>query len=149
MLKVKKAESGQAIVLIAILMIGLIAMLGLVIDAGGMFVLKRDTQNAVDAAALAAAYALCTNTADPVQSATEAAMRLVEANGFSRTTATITSPITHREVESPENYVRVSITAEKPAYFIQIVYRNPLLVTSSAVGVCNRDQNPPSIALAE
>ncbi len=50
-------QSGQAIVLIAVLLTALIGALGLAIDGGGMYLLYRDAQNAVDAAALTSAYA--------------------------------------------------------------------------------------------
>ena len=46
-------ETGQSMVLIALLMVGLIAMLGLVIDGGNAYVQRRRMQNAADAAALA------------------------------------------------------------------------------------------------
>src|ERR1700675_3339426 len=48
------AESGQAIVLVGILIMVLFAMLGLAIDSGRAYVDRRDQQSAVDAAALAA-----------------------------------------------------------------------------------------------
>jgi len=50
----RKLQEGQAIVLIALLMLVLFAMLGLAIDSGRAYVDKRDLQTAVDAAALAA-----------------------------------------------------------------------------------------------
>jgi len=57
----KRAESGQAIVLMALVMVALLGMLGLAIDGGGLYFLWRDAQNATDAAVLAASYARCTN----------------------------------------------------------------------------------------
>src|SRR6266849_5625437 len=50
----RKLQEGQAIVLIALLILVLFAMLGLAIDSGRAYVDKRDLQTAVDAAALAA-----------------------------------------------------------------------------------------------
>src|SRR5258708_16419228 len=47
-------QSGQAIVLIALLMLVLMGMLGLAIDSGRAYVDRRNLQAAVDAAALAA-----------------------------------------------------------------------------------------------
>src|SRR5713101_2918466 len=47
-------QEGQAIVLIALLMLVLFAMLGLAIDSGRAYVDRRDLQAAVDAGALAA-----------------------------------------------------------------------------------------------
>jgi Flp pilus assembly protein TadG len=48
-------QSGQIIVLVAILMIGLVAVVGLVTDGGLVFSQRRDLQNVADAAALAGA----------------------------------------------------------------------------------------------
>jgi hypothetical protein len=50
----RKAQEGQAIVLIALLILVLFGMLGLAIDSGRSYVDRRDQQTAVDAAALAA-----------------------------------------------------------------------------------------------
>ena len=49
----RKAQEGQAIVLIALLILVLFGMLGLAIDSGRSYVDRRDQQAAVDAAALA------------------------------------------------------------------------------------------------
>lgn len=48
-------ERGQAIVLVALFMIGLVAVVGLVADGGVVFAQRRDLQNVADAAAVAAA----------------------------------------------------------------------------------------------
>ena len=50
----RKLQEGQAIVLIALLMLVLFAMLGLAIDSGRAYVDRRDLQAAVDASALSA-----------------------------------------------------------------------------------------------
>src|SRR5437868_13468342 len=53
--KIRRAsQSGQAIVLIGLLILILFGMLGLAIDSGRAYVDRRDQQAAVDAAALAA-----------------------------------------------------------------------------------------------
>src|SRR3989449_11715155 len=50
----RRLQEGQAIVLIALLLLVLFAMLGLAIDSGRAYVDRRDQQAAVDAAALSA-----------------------------------------------------------------------------------------------
>ncbi len=141
--RLEQAQSGQAIILMALAMIALIGMLGLSIDGGGMFFLQRDAQNATDAAVLAATYALC---AGGNQAAVEnAGYEAAAANGFRNEgdrSVSVSNPPLHGEksVDSgaPDrfNYVEVSITANKPAYFIQVVYQGPLQVTTHAVGSC-------------
>ncbi len=54
-------EAGQAIVLVALMMTGLVAVVGLVTDGGLVFSQRRDLQNAADAAALAGAMQIDEN----------------------------------------------------------------------------------------
>ena len=66
----RRLQEGQAIVLVALLILVLFAMLGLAIDSGRAYVDRRDQQAAVDAAALAAGdwyenYGDATGTAMP------------------------------------------------------------------------------------
>ncbi len=62
--KVVRSESGQSIVLIAIVMIGLLALVGLALDGGRLFVQRRETQNAADTSALAGAQTLAQQQLD-------------------------------------------------------------------------------------
>ena len=50
-----RAERGQALIVIAMAMIGLLAFVGLTIDSGILFIAEGHLRRAVDAAALAAA----------------------------------------------------------------------------------------------
>ena len=49
----RKSESGQAIVILAIVLVVLLAFAALAIDAGNAYTAKREAQNAVDAAVMA------------------------------------------------------------------------------------------------
>jgi Flp pilus assembly protein TadG len=53
--RLQSDERGQVMVFVAILMMGLISVVGLVTDGGIVFSQRRDLQNAADAAALAGA----------------------------------------------------------------------------------------------
>jgi Flp pilus assembly protein TadG len=53
-LRLRRAQGGQAIVLIALMMLVLLGMVGLAVDGGRAYVDRREIQDAVDAAALAA-----------------------------------------------------------------------------------------------
>lgn len=59
-------EKGQSLVLLALLVVGLLAILALALDGGNLYFRQRATQNAADAGALAGARALCL-TKDPGQ----------------------------------------------------------------------------------
>ena len=139
-MRIGQAQSGQAIVLMALAMVGLIGMLGLAIDGGGMFFLQRDAQNATDAAVLAATYALCAG--GDQTSVENAGYEAAAANGFRNEgdrTVTVSNPPLHGEkADAPDanNYVEVNITANKPPYFIQVVYQGALQITTRAIGSC-------------
>jgi len=51
-------EPGQSIVVIALMLVGIVAMLGLVLDGGNAYFQRRRTQNAADSAAFGGAIAL-------------------------------------------------------------------------------------------
>lgn len=132
-------QSGQAILVIALVMVGLIGALGLAVDGGGVAFLYRDAQNAADAAALAAAYARCTGG-----DVAAAARATAQDNGFSNTGVTdwvtVQSPVASVPNGSADmnvnNYVSVSVRATKQAYFIQILYPQGLETTATAVAHC-------------
>lgn len=143
----RKQESGQAIILIAVATIALSAVLGMTIDGGGLFFLHRDSQNAVDAALVASLYAMCTgdrSDADYNQRIINAGVAAARVNGFedgvNGTTVTI-DPTYIPEGMTDEYYVRVSIMATKPSYFIQLVYQEPLTVFTSGAGYCQPTRN--------
>lgn len=52
------SEHGQSAVLIALLMVGVVAFVGLAVDGGEAYIARRDAQNASDAGAFAGARAL-------------------------------------------------------------------------------------------
>jgi hypothetical protein len=67
MTELRRSERGQALILMAFVFIGLLAMVGLAIDGGSVFLDRRRMQNAADAAALAGtrelAKAMCDDEA--------------------------------------------------------------------------------------
>lgn len=142
-----RAQRGQAIVLIALMLVALIGMLGMAVDGGGLFFLYRATQNASDAAVVSATYALCTNAnEDDIRAAGLAAAR---ANGFTNdgvnNTVTVNYPPTSGRSSGDTDFVEVLISANKPPYFIQVVYQGPLTVTSRAVGYCESAFDPSTV----
>lgn len=130
-------ESGQALILIAALMIGMIAMVGLAVDGGGVYYLNRDLQNAVDAAVIAATYAKCTGG-----DITFAATQAIADNGFTpggpdNVIITVNNPPATGPGAGNDEYVEVITQADKPSYFIQVVRGNaPLTVSARGVGHC-------------
>src|SRR5881227_1139792 len=74
------SQNGQAIVLVALLILVLFGMLGLSVDSGRAYVDRRDQQTAVDAAALAAGdwYENYPNYTDLVNKVIPASVTLYE-----------------------------------------------------------------------
>jgi hypothetical protein len=141
-------SSGQAIILVAVSMIALLAIVGLAIDGGRLLLLKRDSQNANDAAVLAATFALCTGGTE--SQILNAGLTSASANGFTNgeenTTVTIDpDPAGLDEDICSECTVEVVITREIDPYFIQLVYQGQLEVTTRAVGSCIPNSVPIEI----
>ncbi len=115
-----EGERGQAIVLIAAVLLGMLMSVGLAIDAGELYVARRTAQEAADAGAYAGAVVLYEGGA--YSDATTAATNDVTRNGYSqggdggRQTVTVVEPSA-----SPYNttqYVRVDITVQVPTSLV-------------------------------
>ncbi len=114
-------ESGQIIVLVALLLVGLVAMLGLVLDGGGMYMQRRRMQNAADAGAIAGAVVMAEG-ADNAQA---------EAKATEYTMA-------HNQAEACEVTIdgaRIAVVAKVgyPTTFARIVGLDHVTVTARAV----------------
>jgi Putative Flp pilus-assembly TadE/G-like len=138
-------QSGQVIILVAISMIALLGMAGLAIDGGRLLFLRRDAQNANDAAVLSSVFALCTGgTEAQVIAAGEAT---ASANGFTDNVEQTIVVVDPDPAGLPsdacaECSVAVTITRDIQPYFIQLVYSGQLEVTTYAVGTCTPDSVP-------
>lgn len=140
----KSPESGQAIVLIAFIMVGLLAILGLSVDGGGILFLYRDARNATDASTLAAAYARCTD-GDLVEAGLNTASRNGFNNDGTQNIVTVTNPPASGTGAGDSDYINVQIQAFKPSYFIHLVYPNPLWITTDATGFCREAFDSSSV----
>jgi uncharacterized membrane protein len=58
----QNSESGQFLVMLAVMLLALLAMLALVLDGGTLYLRRREAQNAADAGALAGARAVPTKS---------------------------------------------------------------------------------------
>jgi hypothetical protein len=146
-----EAQPGQAIVIIALVMVVLLGFTALAIDGGGLYFLRRDAQNAADAAALAALLEICNpDNIDPPPTPTDpdppptaisegdsAAKETAEDNGFKNgiNGTIVVANFFPASSQTPTD-VAVTITAEKPARLVQVVYKGPLEVTVTAQGHC-------------
>jgi Flp pilus assembly protein TadG len=135
-----RSEQGQSIVLIAVVMVGLLALAGLAIDGGNLFLQRRRVQNAADAGAMAGTRVLAqliigcegsssANDALVAQAVTE----FVAGNGFSTSEgATMTSWYVNADgqrlglvgagaIPQPATGVEVQIAAQVSTYFLKVL----------------------------
>jgi Flp pilus assembly protein TadG len=75
-----KTERGQALILIALGMVALLALTGLALDGGMAFAGRRSSQNAADNAAMAAAYSRAVSGSE--KKAITAAQQIALGNGY-------------------------------------------------------------------
>jgi len=139
MKRLKRFESGQAIILLAVAMIGLLGMLGLALDGGRLYWIQRDSQNAADAGAMSGARAACAN-----QDIEAAVRKFVKLNGYEDGAAVGGDPnITHKvdvtywhEDINDATYVKVVVTAAQRNTFLSVIGPEASYVTVEAIGKC-------------
>lgn len=118
-----REEDGQAIVLIATVLLGMLMFVGLAIDAGQLYVARRTAQEAADAGAYAAAVYIYQSGENPPTAAVQmaardAAIHDVGRNGFSnggdgglqQVSVTI-GPTSGDHIGDPR-YVEVNVTVQ-------------------------------------
>ncbi len=100
-MKHKHTERGQAIVLIALAIVGLVGLTGLSVDMGMSFANRRQAQNAADNAALSTAL-LAIRNEGATQSELEAkAEDIMRANGFNPDDGTTTITVNRPPADGP------------------------------------------------
>jgi hypothetical protein len=116
-MNVMSREEGQALVMVAVMMVGLVSVVGLVSDGGLVFAQRRDLQSAADAAVAAAAMQIDEDvyraTGDVVLDerwARETAARYLDAeDGVSY------------EIATSANSVEVSVSRQASTSFLGLI----------------------------
>lgn len=133
----RNSEKGQAIYLILVVFVGLLAMVGLVIDGGRLFVERRRVQNVTDDAAMVGAYVKCISTGENLVTAVR---DMALQNGFDhddpQTVVSVNNPPSSGPYTGNTDYIEVIIESEIESTFIQLVYGGPLEAAARAVGYC-------------
>lgn len=114
-------ERGQALVLVALAIVGLAGIAGLVIDGGNSFLDRRKAQNAADTAALTAAVARVRGG----QNMITAGLNSAAENGYDNNGTTNTVEIHIPPVSGPnagkDEYVQVIIVSHVKTYLARVV----------------------------
>jgi hypothetical protein len=119
---VRRGQRGQTIVVSALAFVLLIAAVGLAIDFGGATNVKRNDQNAADAAALAGAVVI--NQGQSLATATDRAKTSAGRNGVSPSGLTIQflkGDGSTATVPTDVKTVRATVTETWSTYFIRLV----------------------------
>jgi len=152
----KSSERGQAIILIVLAIVGLIAVVGLAIDGSSGFAERRHAQSAADAASLAGALAkiqylqahpsATRDTAAAIQSGTVAAYDRAATNGYdgnllTNTVEVYNPPISGQFSNCADNhfnckdYIQVIIHSTIDTFFARVIGINQMNTRVEAVAL--------------
>lgn len=129
-LNTHKKEQGQSIVLIALAFVGLLAFVGIAVDAGVIYARNTQLQSAVDAAALAGVTEMAGQTT--TARADELATQFLLANNvpLSAITSTMQTNANQTDLQSTEYAVTVTWPVE--LFFLKVIGRDSIDLTKSA-----------------
>jgi Flp pilus assembly protein TadG len=126
------SERGQALIVIALALVGIVAIVGLVVDGGRGFLDRRKAQNAADSAALASAYARIKRDQSMVAAARSAAAE----NGYNNDGVTNTVELYTPPRDGPHTndveYIQIIITSHVDTYFARVIGRHQITNTVEA-----------------
>src|ERR1041385_1661254 len=128
-----KRAKGQALVLIALAIVGLAGIAGLVIDGGNVFFDRRNAQNAADSAVLAAALTRVESGGSPQATALASAKQ----NGYDNDGVTNKVEFHIPPISGPNKgnieYIQVIITSHVKTYLASVVGWRSITNTVNAV----------------
>jgi hypothetical protein len=142
-MKGKKSESGQAMVLIILAVLAIFGFGALALDMGQIYAVRRSAQAAADAAAMAAARDAIDGSKDP-DVAVNTAFDMAAANGYNNDQVTNWVVVNNPPVDGPycgicgnpqaNEYYQVRITVRTKPIFAQLVYKGAERTTVEAIG---------------
>jgi hypothetical protein len=147
-------EDGQSIIMVAILLVVLIALMALVLDVGNAYAQRRVTQNAADAAALAASSELARGSATTNANVLAKARTYAQQNGIDPNTVVARyfsfNPTTQQQTDlglvpndnsvprSDADGVVASVGRTFPTYLAGVVGRYSMTASADASGYVGR-----------
>ncbi len=153
-----RREGGQTLPIVAVIMVGIIAIAGLVIDLGNVERVRAQMQNAADAAATSGASTLLDHQSD-VARATDTARRFgMDSQGINQVAGVDTTTVSQRVQvgcdgqysacgTATPNTVTVHETASVPTFFMSIFGITSLDVSTEAEACAPCTSAPHDIML--
>ena len=129
----RQRQKGTSVVIVAIVLPVLLAGLGLVIDNGQAFDMRRRLQKAADAGAIAASHELRRGNTHGFR---KVVIENVTRNGFSTPETLVqifNPPKTGKRAGDPD-FVEVELRHEAPLYFMKAFYDSRVMVEARAIG---------------
>lgn len=120
MSKGRNLEQGQTMILAVLAILGLVGLTAISVDGGMAYIDRRNSQNAADAAALAAALAKIRNEDWDTAALARAATNGYENNGSSNTVELYNPPISGPYSGNSE-YIQVLITSHVQTWFAPVI----------------------------
>jgi Flp pilus assembly protein TadG len=135
----RRGESGQVLVIAALVQVVLLVFVGFAVDYGALLLERTRLQNAADAASLAGARALVDGTTPGIPAARAAVTQYLDLHGYRTdptTTINVTFPPspTTGAIES----VGIAVTRTRPTYFIRLIGINQATVAANATAAVDR-----------
>jgi hypothetical protein len=131
-MKINHLERGQALIVVALALVGLFGMAGLVIDGGNAFQDRQRAQNAADSAALASAHARITGG-----NVVDAAMSSAAQNGYTNDGVTNIISLYTPPKDGPHagniEYIQVIIRSTVTTYFMRVIGTHEIVNEVQAV----------------
>ncbi len=123
-----RSERGQALIQFALMFMGLLAFVALAIEAGNVYAVRRQLQNAADASALAAARELCLGRSE--QTATDKAIDYLRRNGLNDDAVAIS------DITINDNRVSVRASMLADTILARVLNWNEVTVDATARSAC-------------
>ena len=124
-------ESGQTIIMAALVMPLLLGFVALAVDVGITFRAEREMQTAADAGAVAGAAEI--DFGDVVTAARASSTLNGVTNGVNGATVAVNNPPASGAHAGDGNYVEVIVTKTQPTYFMNVFNRGSMTVLGRAV----------------
>lgn len=127
----RSGELGQAIVVVALALVVILAILGLAVDMGYLRYTKRQLQTAADAAAMAGAAELTYGDVTPAAQADSASNGFT--NGTNGATVTVNNPPLSGQHVGDSQYVETIVAKSTPTFFAKAFGVNSVNLQARAV----------------
>lgn len=135
----RRTESGQILVLFAMIMVMLLVTVGFGVDYGVMLVAKTRLQNAVDAASLAGSRALVAGTSPGVASAQTTATHYLQLHGYqSDAQTTVTFGFPPDPTTGAIDTMRIDVVHTQRTFFLPIIHINQVSFSGNATAQASR-----------